>query len=195
MVCTTLRWRKTDSNHRSRPVKETAAERGSAANLPASPFGTSRHPVLRAGLMVRIRFPPGEGRANSGTDAARGSDRGYGPALALAALCCCRLVSDGRSEDPAVDARRGADLARWAVKAHGDDPGVLALVAQPPAGGRVLIPSPVRCAQSLLSDRVRTAGRYRCIIAHLRWPISDQRSPKGQCDRNERGRPTNGATG
>jgi adenylate cyclase len=56
-------------------------------------------------------------------------DPGNGPGLALAALCCCRLVMDGRSEDPAVDARHGADLARRALKAHGDDPGVLALVA------------------------------------------------------------------
>ncbi len=40
----------------------------------------------------------------------------YGPALAWAAHCCIRLVTDGRSEDPAADRLKGADFARRACK-------------------------------------------------------------------------------
>jgi adenylate cyclase len=53
-------------------------------------------------------------------------DPRYGPALGLAALCCLRLVSDGGSEDPEADNRKGADFARRALQAAGDDPAVLA---------------------------------------------------------------------
>jgi adenylate cyclase len=53
----------------------------------------------------------------------------YGPALALAAVCCCVLVSDGRSEDPDADTAKGLDFARRALQVAGDDPGVLANVA------------------------------------------------------------------
>ena len=57
-------------------------------------------------------------------------DPHYGPALAWAALCCHRLVNDGRSEDPAADARKGTDFARRALEVDGDNPGVLANAAQ-----------------------------------------------------------------
>jgi tetratricopeptide (TPR) repeat protein len=57
-------------------------------------------------------------------------DPRYGPALAYAAVCCFRLVTDGRSEDQAADARKGADFARRALEVAGDDPGVLANAAQ-----------------------------------------------------------------
>jgi TolB-like protein len=53
----------------------------------------------------------------------------YGPALAWAAVCCYRLVADGWSEDPAADCRKGADFARRALEAAGDDPGVLSSAA------------------------------------------------------------------
>src|SRR5262249_3730321 len=56
-------------------------------------------------------------------------DPRYGPALAWAALCCHRLVNDGRSEDPAADRLKGADFARRALKVAGDDPGILANAA------------------------------------------------------------------
>jgi adenylate cyclase len=56
-------------------------------------------------------------------------DRNYGPALALAALCCDRLVAEGRSEDPVADSRKGTELARRALQAAGEDPGVLANAA------------------------------------------------------------------
>ena len=53
----------------------------------------------------------------------------YGPALAWAAYCCYRLLMDGRSDDPAADRLKGADLARRALEAAGDDPGILATAA------------------------------------------------------------------
>ena len=56
-------------------------------------------------------------------------DPRYGPALGLAALCCLRLVSDGGSEDPEADNRKGADFARRALQVAGDDPGILANAA------------------------------------------------------------------
>src|SRR5438094_277257 len=58
----------------------------------------------------------------------------YGPALAWAAFCCIRLVTDGRSEDPAVDRLKGADFARRALQVAGDDPVILANVALALAG-------------------------------------------------------------
>jgi TolB-like protein len=58
----------------------------------------------------------------------------YGPALAWAAHCCIRLVTDGRSEDPAADRTKGADFARRALQVAGDDPAILANVALALAG-------------------------------------------------------------
>jgi len=52
-------------------------------------------------------------------------DPRYGPALAHAAVCCNRLVIDGRSEDPAADRLKGVDFARRALEVAGDDPGIL----------------------------------------------------------------------
>jgi TolB-like protein len=57
-------------------------------------------------------------------------DPGYGPALAWAAFCCYRLVMDGRSGDPVVERRKGANFARRALEAAGDDPGILVHAAQ-----------------------------------------------------------------
>ena len=56
-------------------------------------------------------------------------DPRYGPALAVAALCCFRLLYDDRSEDPEADRLKGADYGRRALEAAGDDPGVLANAA------------------------------------------------------------------
>jgi TolB-like protein/class 3 adenylate cyclase len=56
-------------------------------------------------------------------------DPRYGPALAWAALCCFRLVGDGRSEDPAADRLKGSDFARRALEVAGDDPNILANAA------------------------------------------------------------------
>jgi adenylate cyclase len=49
----------------------------------------------------------------------------YGAALAWGALCCLRLVNDGRSEDSGADALKGADFARRALEVAGDDPGII----------------------------------------------------------------------
>jgi tetratricopeptide (TPR) repeat protein len=56
-------------------------------------------------------------------------DPRYGPALAFAALCCHRLLLDGRSGDPAEDRRKGADFAKRALEVAGDDAVVLAYAA------------------------------------------------------------------
>ncbi len=57
-------------------------------------------------------------------------DPNYGPALAWAAQCCFRLLIDEKSENPAADRHKGADFARRALAAAGDDPDVLATAAQ-----------------------------------------------------------------
>jgi TolB-like protein len=56
-------------------------------------------------------------------------DPRYGPALALAAICCSALISDGRSEDPHADRLKGVDYARRALELAGDDPSVLVNIA------------------------------------------------------------------
>ena len=57
-------------------------------------------------------------------------DSQYGPALAQAAVCCVRLLVDGRSTDPDADALKGADFARRALEVAGDDPAIMANAAQ-----------------------------------------------------------------
>jgi adenylate cyclase len=56
-------------------------------------------------------------------------DPHYGLALAWAALCCNRLLIDGRSKDREADRVKGIDYARRALQAARDDPGVLAIAA------------------------------------------------------------------
>jgi adenylate cyclase len=56
-------------------------------------------------------------------------DPHYGPALALAAVCCQRLLFDDRSEDREPDRLKGADFARRALEVAGDDPAILANAA------------------------------------------------------------------
>jgi adenylate cyclase len=58
-------------------------------------------------------------------------DPRYGPALAEAALCCLRLITGGRSKDPAAEALKGADFARRALEVAGDDPCILVNAASP----------------------------------------------------------------
>src|SRR5215831_14232040 len=52
-------------------------------------------------------------------------DPRYGRALAWAAICCFRLLQDGRSEDRKADRLKGAAFARRALEVAGDDPGIL----------------------------------------------------------------------
>ena len=56
-------------------------------------------------------------------------DPRYGPALAWAAVCCFRLLLDGRSEEREADRQKGTDFARRALEVAGDDPGILANAA------------------------------------------------------------------
>jgi len=56
-------------------------------------------------------------------------DPRYGPAVAWAAICCYRLLQDGRSADPEMERRRGLDYAKRALEAAGDDPNILANAA------------------------------------------------------------------
>ena len=56
-------------------------------------------------------------------------DPHYGLALAWAALCCHRLLIDGRSKDREADRLNGIDYAHRALQAARDDPGVLAITA------------------------------------------------------------------
>ena len=56
-------------------------------------------------------------------------DPHYGPALAWAAICHLRLVSDGWAEAPETTRRKGIDLARQALEVAENDPGVLANAA------------------------------------------------------------------
>ncbi len=57
-------------------------------------------------------------------------DRQYGPALSWAAICHLRLVFDGWAEEPGTSRRKGVDLARQALQAGENDPGILASAAQ-----------------------------------------------------------------
>src|SRR6266446_2233498 len=56
-------------------------------------------------------------------------DRHYGPALSWAAICHQRLVYDGWAEEPETSRRKASDLARQALEAGENDPGVLANAA------------------------------------------------------------------
>ncbi|MGC2204001.1 MAG: tetratricopeptide repeat protein, partial [Stellaceae bacterium] len=56
-------------------------------------------------------------------------DPNYGPALALAAICCLRLVNDDSGEDADAERRSGVDFARRALEVARDDPGTLANAA------------------------------------------------------------------
>jgi adenylate cyclase len=105
-----------------------AAETARSANRPTTDL-TAYDLYLRAYAMVwsSARQIPEALRL---MERAIERDPRYGPALAWAAYCCYRLVLDGRSENPAADGMKGADFARRAVEAAGDDPGVLVHAAQ-----------------------------------------------------------------
>ena len=59
-------------------------------------------------------------------DRAIAVDRHYGPALARAATCHLRLVTEGWAEAPETSRRKGIDLARQALQGGENDPGILA---------------------------------------------------------------------
>jgi adenylate cyclase len=105
-----------------------AAETARSADRPTNDL-TAYDLYLRAYAMVlsSVKQTPAALRL---LEQAIARDPRYGPALAWAANCCRRLVADGRSEDPAADARKGVAFARRALEVAGDDPGILATAAQ-----------------------------------------------------------------
>jgi TolB-like protein len=56
-------------------------------------------------------------------------DRHYGPALSWAAACHLRLVTEGWAEIPETTRHKASDLARQALQAGENDPGILANAA------------------------------------------------------------------
>jgi TolB-like protein/class 3 adenylate cyclase len=104
-----------------------AAETARSANRPTSDL-TAYDLYLRAYAIV-FSSAPQIPEALHLMEQAIERDPSYGPALALAAVCHGRLCVDGHSEDPQADSRKAIDLARRALQAGGDDPGVLANVA------------------------------------------------------------------
>ena len=75
----------------------------------------------------------------------------YGPALVWAAVCCQRLLFDGRSEDPAADRRKNDDFARRALEVAGDDPYI----------DLALLLAPVPSQHPASSSRRSQGGRHR----------------------------------
>jgi len=51
--------------------------------------------------------------------------RHYGPALSWAAMCHMTLVRNGWAEEPETDRRKASDVARQALQAGENDPGIL----------------------------------------------------------------------
>jgi TolB-like protein len=62
-------------------------------------------------------------------DRAIAIDRHYGPALSWAAVCHLHLFRDGWGEEPEISRRKASDLARQALEAGENDPGILANAA------------------------------------------------------------------
>jgi adenylate cyclase len=52
-------------------------------------------------------------------------DSTYAPALAMAAVCHMRVITDAQTDDPAADREKGMALARRALQLAQDDPGTL----------------------------------------------------------------------
>jgi TolB-like protein/class 3 adenylate cyclase len=104
-----------------------AAETARSANRPTNDL-TAYDLYLRAYAMI-LSSTRQVAEALRLLEQAIARDPRYGPALAWAAICCFRLVGDGRSEDPAADRLKGIDFARRALEVAGDDPNILANVA------------------------------------------------------------------
>jgi adenylate cyclase len=105
-----------------------AAETARSANRPTNDL-TAYDLYLRAYAMVLSsarRIP----EALRLMEQAIARDLCFGPALAWAAICCNRVLRDGRSEDPEADRLKGVDFARRALEVAGDDPGILVNAVQ-----------------------------------------------------------------
>jgi len=102
-----------------------AAETARSAGHPTSDL-TAYDLYLRASAMMFSSLVPERLHL---LEQAIERDPHYGPALAWAAICCMRLLLDGRSKDSAADRVKGADAARRALEVAGNDPGILANAA------------------------------------------------------------------
>jgi adenylate cyclase len=108
-----------------------AAETARSVGRPTNDL-TAYDLYLRA---FQVALPSGKVAEGLGiVEQAIARDPRFGPALALAAVCCFRLCADGTSEDPEADRRKGDDYARRALQVAGHDPGCLANVAMALAG-------------------------------------------------------------
>ena len=97
-----------------------AAETARSANRPTSDL-TAYDLYLRA-FAMRAQLP----EALALLEEAIARDPNYGPALALAAVWCMNLVSDGSTPDRDAARQRGLASARRALQVAGNDPAVLA---------------------------------------------------------------------
>jgi TolB-like protein/class 3 adenylate cyclase len=77
------------------------------------------YPITRERLFTALEF----------LQRAIDTDKDCGPALSLAAMCQMRLVREGWAQEPEAAGRNGVELARQALQAAGDDPGILANAA------------------------------------------------------------------
>jgi tetratricopeptide (TPR) repeat protein len=73
-------------------------------------------PVTREGLLTALRF----------VEQAITIDRRYAPALAWAAVCHLRLISEGWVDEPETNRIKAIDFAHQALQFGENDPGVLA---------------------------------------------------------------------
>jgi len=97
-----------------------AAETARAAHRPTNDL-TAYDLYLRAYALDLTSAP----EALRLLDQAIERDPHYGPALALAANFHAQRCIAGWSQDPEADCRKGADLARRALRAGGDDPSTI----------------------------------------------------------------------
>ena len=97
-----------------------AAETARAAHRPTNDL-TAYDLYLRAYALDLTSAP----EALRLLDQAIERDPHYGPALALAANFHAQRCIAGWSQDPKADCRKGADLARRALRAGGDDPSTI----------------------------------------------------------------------
>ena len=105
-----------------------AAELRQSAQRPTNDL-TAYDLYLRALVDARSFEKEGVVHALNLLEQAIKRDPHYGPALALAAVCHASLHANGWTNDLGANCRQGIDLARRALRVAGDDPYVLANVA------------------------------------------------------------------
>ena len=111
-------------------VIEPTLQAAETARLPRRPTGdpTAYDDYLRAHAMLfasGLQIP----QALAVLEQAIARDPDFGPAFALAAICCFRLCADGTSDDLDTDRRKGMDFGHRALQTARDDPEALANAA------------------------------------------------------------------